>query len=70
MDQQQDQNLQTQKQNLEQFESPVMGSSVGTQMAMRVALARELFRKDSKKNHENCLNISQTRNSSKDMQQL
>lgn len=47
-----------------------MGSSVRTQMAMRVGLARELFRKDCKKNHENCLNISQTRNSSKDMQKL
>lgn len=47
-----------------------MGSSVGTQMAMRVALARELFRKDYEKNNENCLDISQKSNPSKDMQHL
>lgn len=64
IDKQQNQIFPNQQQSLEQFESPAMviRSSVGALPAMRVAPAREVSRKGCKKNHENCLAVSQTRN--------
>lgn len=69
IDKQQNQIFPNQQQNPLNNLKVQQWSSVDALMAMRVASARELSRKSSKKNHGNCLDISQRRSSSKDMQE-